>query len=71
MSLQDSIATQIAVIDARLAKMSATSMGSDGTSVTFPDYIALSNLRLKLELILNRINGTAPMLARGVVKGFR
>ncbi len=64
-----SIAAQIAALDAKLLSVGPTSVGADGTSVTNPDWVALSNQRIKLENIQNRINGTSPMLARGVVTG--
>ena len=64
-----SIAAQIAALDERLTSVSPTSVGADGTSVTNPDWVALSNQRIKLEGILGRINGTSPMFPRGVVTG--
>ncbi len=64
-----SIAMQIAALDLKLASVGPTSVGADGTSVTNPDWVALSNQRIKLEGILNRISGASPMFPRGVVTG--
>ena len=66
-----SIQAQIDALDAKLISVSATSVASDGTSITNPDWIALSNQRIKLEQIKNQLAGTAPMFARGVITGMR
>lgn len=70
-TLAVSIQAQIDALDTKLASISPTSVASDGTSVSNPDWIALSNHRLKLEEYKNRLAGTAPMFARGVVTGLR
>lgn len=64
-----SIAAQITALDAKLLSISPTSVAADGTSVTNPDWIALSKHRIYLEQMLDRLSGTAPMFVRGRVKG--
>lgn len=65
-----SIQAQIDALDAKLISVSPTSVAADGTSVTNPDWIALSNQRIKLEGILAKVGGTT-MFPRGVVTGLR
>lgn len=64
-----SIEAQITALDAKLLSVDPTSVSSDGTSVTNPDWIALSNHRMKLEQMLDRLSGNAPMFVRGRIKG--
>ncbi len=64
-----SIQAQIDALDAKLTSVSPTSVGADGTSVTNPDWVTLSNQRLKLEEFKNRLTQT--MFPRGVVTGLR
>jgi hypothetical protein len=65
-----SIQAQIDALDAKLTSVSPTSVGADGTSVTNPDGVALSNQRIKLESILTKVNGGV-RFPRGVVTGLR
>jgi hypothetical protein len=69
-TLAVSIQAQITALDAKLLSIDPTSVSADGTSVTNPDWIALSNHRMKLEQMLERVTGTAPMFVRGRIKGF-
>ncbi len=64
------IATEIAALEADVANL-IQSMGSDGTSVQKADYAAKCARLDKLYIFADRAAGTAPMLVRGVVKGFR
>lgn len=66
-----SIQNQITALDARLSTISPTSVAADGTSVTNPDWIALSDQRMKLEAYLGRLDGSAPMIVRGRLRGLR
>lgn len=68
-SLAASLALQIDAIDAKMSAISPTSVGADGATVTNPDWIALSNHRIKLDQMLARASGTSPRIIRGVVKG--
>jgi len=68
-TLAVSLAAQITALDARLASIAANSMSAEGVSVSHPDWVALSNQRMKLQAMLDRINGTSPMFARGRVSG--
>lgn len=68
-TLAASIASQIAAIDAQMSAISPTSVGANGVNETNPDWIALSKRRMALEVYLGRVNGTAPMIVRGIVKG--
>lgn len=70
-SLLVSITAQIAALDAQLLSISPTSVSANGVSETNVDWVKLSDQRLKLEMILNRINGTSPMIVRGYVRGLR
>lgn len=64
-----SIQAQIDALDVQLASIGPTSVGSDGTSITNPGWVELSNQRIKLEGILNKITGRR--FPRGVVTGLR
>jgi hypothetical protein len=66
-----SIQAQIDALDAQLTAISPTSVGSDGTSITNPDWIALSNQRIKLESLLVKVSGSAPRFPRGFLTGLR
>lgn len=65
-----SIQAQITALDAQLASISPTSVSADGTSVSNPDWIALSKRRVELENLLNKAAGVT-MFPRGVVTGLR
>ncbi len=64
------IATEIAALEADVANL-VQSMGSDGTSVQKADYAAKCARLDKLYIFQDRAGGTAPMLVRGVVTGFK
>jgi hypothetical protein len=68
-TLAVSIQAQIDALDAVLATVAAVSVSSDGTSIVNQRWTELSDQRLKLEMLLNRVNGPRPMFVRGVVKG--
>ncbi len=64
------IATEIAALEADIANL-IQSMGSDGTNAQKVDYAAKTARLDKLYIQQDRATGSAPMLVRGVVKGFR
>lgn len=64
------IATEIAALEAAITNLQQ-SMGSDGTNVQLADYEAKCKRLDKLYIMQERATGYAPMLVRGVVKGFR
>jgi hypothetical protein len=64
-----SLQAQIDALDAELTSVQAVSVGADGVSRTNQRWTELSNQRLKLEVLLARITGDAPMIVRGRVKG--
>lgn len=70
-SLLVSITAQIAALDAQLISISPTSVSANGISETNTDWVKLSDQRMKLEMILNRINGSSPMIVRGSLRGMR
>lgn len=70
-TLAASIAAQITALDARLASIAANSMSADGVAVSHPDWVSLSNQRMKLQMALDRLTGDSPMFARIRVSGLR
>jgi hypothetical protein len=66
-----SLQNQITALDAQLASISPTSVTNNGTSVTNPDWIALSKRRVELETLLNQASATTRRANRGVVTGLR
>lgn len=67
-----SIQTEIDAIDAALASsVNAQSYSIAGRSVSRVNYGELTKRRDQLQQQLDRINGTCPMIVRGVVKGLR
>lgn len=65
-----SIQAEIDALEARVVDLKQ-SMGSDGTTVQFAAYAAMTERLDKLYVQLDRASGAAPMFVRGVVKGFR
>lgn len=68
-TLAQSIQTQIDAIDAQMASVTPTSYSANGVSGTNPAWLDLSKRRAILAGQLARLNGTSPMIVRGVVKG--
>lgn len=68
-TLAVSLAAQIAIIDAQMSSISPSSVSANGVSETNVDWLKLMERRAILEGYLGRLNGTAPMIIRGVVKG--
>lgn len=63
------IAIEIAALEADITNL-VQSMGSDGTTAQKIAYEAKTARLDKLYIQQDRAAGTAPMLVRGVVKGF-
>ncbi len=67
-TLAVSLAAQITALDARLASIAANSMSADGVSVSHPDWVALSNQRMKLQAMLD-IGGSTHVTGTFRVQG--
>ena len=68
-TLAESLAAQIAALDAELASVKPLSVGSDGVSIQNQRWIELSNQRIKLQQLYDRATGARRMFVRGRVKG--
>lgn len=64
-----SLQAQADALDARLSSITATSVSANGVNRQNPDWIALSNQRIKIAQLIDRLSGNSPMLVRGVVNG--
>lgn len=61
---------QVDAIDARIAEISgATQMHDGNTSASFATINDLLDARNKLQTLIDRLNGTRPLMTRGRVVG--
>lgn len=69
LGLSDLIAARDQAYAAWQAALTSKSAGSDGTSFVTQDIAALYSQFLKLNMFVGRMDGSAPMIVRGVLRG--